>query len=105
MGFTSDHCYRRSVGFFTEAAILEGRPQICQVYLRYQDLQRHSITFEINDSALTENGFTCYDVSEDTVTSTRPTLRIKVYLARKFSENMPTVTSTTSIRIKVYSHS
>ena len=30
-----------------------------QVYLRYQDPSHRSTTFEIDDSALTENGFTC----------------------------------------------
>ena len=33
-------------------------PEVLQVYLRYQDIANHTITFEIDDSGLTENGFT-----------------------------------------------
>ena len=36
-----------------------GRPQLHQVYLRYQGTPRRTVTsFEIDDSAITENGFT-----------------------------------------------
>ena len=38
----------------------ENFPQLRQVYLRYQDMACN-ITFEIDDSAITENGFTCSD--------------------------------------------
>ena len=30
-----------------------------QVYLRYQDTPNHAVTFEVDDSGLIENGFTC----------------------------------------------
>ena len=30
-----------------------------QVYLRYQDIPNHEVTFEVDDSGLTENEFTC----------------------------------------------
>ena len=59
-----------------------------QVYLRYQDPLHPNATFEIDNSALTENGFTCCD--------TYP---------KKFSGDMLTLTSTDPLCIKVYSDS
>ncbi|KIM68396.1 hypothetical protein SCLCIDRAFT_20314 [Scleroderma citrinum Foug A] len=59
--------------------------QLRQVYLRYQVLPHRDITFEIDDSALTENGFTCcaaypeeYTGNTLTMTSDHP-LCVKVY--------------------------
>ena len=76
--------YRRKVpylGLFSPGA----PPQFRQVYLKYQDPPHCNTTFEIDDSALAENGFTCRDVypkefvgSTVTLTSTDP-LCIKVY--------------------------
>jgi len=67
------------------AQMLEGPPQFHQVYLRYQDLPHRNTTFEIDDSALTENGFTCCDAYPKTfirdtlmLSNTGP-LCIKVY--------------------------
>ena len=34
-------------------------PEFRQVYLRYQDTLNHAVTFDIDDSGLTENGFIC----------------------------------------------
>ena len=62
--------------------------KLCQVYLRYQDLLHPNATFEIDNNALTENGFTCCD--------TYP---------KKFSGDMLTLTSTDPLCIKVYSDS
>ena len=45
---------------FSHAAKLHSL-QFRQVYLRYQDMPCN-VTFEIDDSAITENGFTCSDV-------------------------------------------
>jgi len=63
---------------------LEG-PQLRQVYLRYQDPPHRNTTFEVDDSTLTENGFTCCDTYPEefpgntlTLTSTDP-LCVKVY--------------------------
>ena len=61
-------------------------PQFCQVYLRYQDLLHCNTTFELDDSTLTENGFTCCDMYPN-----------------KFSSNTITLTSTDSHCVKVYS--
>ena len=36
-----------------------GSPEFRQVYLRYQDTPNHAVTFEVDDSGLTENGFIC----------------------------------------------
>ncbi|KIM58695.1 hypothetical protein SCLCIDRAFT_1218382 [Scleroderma citrinum Foug A] len=63
-------------------------PQLRQVYLRYQDLSHRSTTFEIDDSALTENGITCCDSYPE-----------------KFTGNTLTLTSTNSLCTKVYSDS
>ena len=63
-------------------------PQFHQVYLKYQDPPRCNITFEIDDSALTENGFTCGDA-----------------YPKKFPGNMFTLTSNDPLCIKVYSDS
>ena len=55
-----------------------------QVYLRYQDLPHRNTTFEIDDSALAENGFTCYDTypmkfTGDMLTLTSDSICIRVY--------------------------
>jgi len=68
--------------------MLEEPPQLCQVYLRYQDLPHRNTTFEIDDSALTENGFTCYDA-----------------YPKEFTGNTLTLTNTDLLCIKVYSDS
>jgi len=65
----------------------EGPPQLRQVYLKYQDPPHRSTTFEIDDSALTENGFTCDAYPQ------------------KFTPNTLTLTSTDSLCIKIYSDS
>ena len=61
--------------------------QLRQVYLRYQDLPCGNITFEIDDSALTENGFTFCGAFPE------------------FTGNTLTMTSTNSLCVKVYSDS
>ena len=50
-----------------------------QVYLRYQDTPNHAVTFEIDDSVIIENGFTCSHVDPTnlarntfTLTNTNP---------------------------------
>ena len=59
-----------------------------QVYLRYQDLPHRNATFEIDDSALTEIGFTCCDA-----------------YPKEFTGNTLALTSADSFGIKVYSDS
>ena len=66
----------------------EGPPQLRQVYLRYQDPPHRNATFEINDSTLTENGFTYCGA-----------------YPRNFTGNTFTLTSADSICVKVYSDS
>ena len=44
----------------TRDATLEDSPaEFRQVYLRYQNIPNHAVTFDINDSAIIANGFTC----------------------------------------------
>ena len=69
--------YYRCPGPFVFPEILppEGPPQFRQVYLRYQDPPHRNATFEIDDSSLTENGFSCCDpypneISGNTLTLT-----------------------------------
>jgi len=63
-----------------------GPPQLRQVYLRYQDPPPHrNTTFEVDDSALAEIGFSCRD--------TWP---------KKFTGNTLTLTSTDPLCVKVY---
>ena len=64
----------------------EGPPQFHQVYLRYQDPSHRNTTFEIDDSALTENGFTCCNA-----------------YPKRFTGNTLTLTRTCSLCIRVYS--
>ena len=77
-------CPVRYLGLFPP----EEPPQLRQVYLRYQDPLHCSPTFEIDDSALTENGFTCCNAY--------PT---------KFTGNTLILSSTDPLCIKVYSES
>ncbi|KAL4063526.1 hypothetical protein V8B97DRAFT_1876766 [Scleroderma yunnanense] len=66
----------------------EGTLQFCQIYLRYQDTPHHDVTFEIDDSAVTRNGFTYCDTYPSELTGNRLTL-----------------TGTDPLCVKVYSHS
>ena len=52
----------------TDDAALEDSPtEFRQVYLRYQDPSNHTVTFDIDDSAIIENGFTCaHTIPKDT---------------------------------------
>ncbi|KIM50494.1 hypothetical protein SCLCIDRAFT_1225311 [Scleroderma citrinum Foug A] len=67
---------------------LEGPPQLRQVYLRYQDPSHPNTTFKIDDSALTENGFTCIGA-----------------FPKEFSGSTLTLTSINPLCVKVYSDS
>ncbi|KAL4070148.1 heterokaryon incompatibility protein-domain-containing protein [Scleroderma yunnanense] len=68
-------------GIFPAQGILQFR----QIYLRYQDTPHRDITFEIDDIAITENGFTCCgayppDLARNTFTlTTTDPLCVKVY--------------------------
>jgi len=65
---------------------LEGTLQFRQVYLRYQDTSHRNAAFEIDDSAITENGFTYRGAYPE-----------------KFTGNTFTLTSTDPLCVKVYS--
>ena len=45
-----------------DAALDDSPAEFRQVYLRYQDTPNHIVTFDIDDSAIIENGFTCSHV-------------------------------------------
>ena len=65
---------------------LGGKFKFCQLYLRYQDSDC-DITFEVDDSAVVENGFTHCDVYPS-----------------HFEGKTPTVTGTNPLYVKVYTH-
>ena len=65
----------------------EGTFRFRQIYLRYQDTSYRKATFEIDDSAITERGFTHHSAYPE-----------------KFKENMFILTSTDPLCIKVYSN-
>ena len=52
----------------TTAGVLEASPaEFHQVYLRYQDTSNHTVTFDIDDSGVIENGFiSSHAIPEDT---------------------------------------
>jgi len=77
--------YRYKVPYFGR---FPAEVQLRQVHLRYQDPPHLNITFEVDDSALAENGFTCCDACP-----------------KKFTGNTLMLTSTDSLCIKVYSDS
>ena len=65
-----------------------GSVKFCQVYLQYQDMRNDNVTFEIDDSTIIENGFTCSNMSfqertgnslESLTASTSPSCQVKVY--------------------------
>ena len=65
----------------------EGTFQFRQIYLRYQDTSYRKATFEIDDSAITERGFTCRNA-----------------YPVKFTGNSFVLTSTDPLCVKVYSN-
>ena len=61
------------------ATVKESSAEFRQVYLRYQDTPNHTVTFEIDDSVIIENGFICSHVDPTnlarntfTLTNTNP---------------------------------
>ena len=65
----------------------EGTSQFRQIYLRYQDTSYRKATFEIDDSAITERGFTYRNAYPE-----------------KFTGNTLSLTSTDPLCVKVYSN-
>ena len=67
-----------------DAALDDSPTEFRQVYLRYQDPSNHTVTFDINDSAIIENGFICSHVDPGhtgntfTLTNTNPCC-VKIY--------------------------
>ena len=65
---------------------LEDSPaEFRQVYLRYQDTPNHTVTFDIDDSGIIENGFTCTHVNP-----------------KNLAGNMLTLTNTNPFCVKTY---
>ena len=71
--------------YFASPMDVERTFQFRQVYLRYQDTHRE-VTFEIDDSAIIANGFTCPNMDPSELT-----------------ENMLTPTGASSLCVRVYS--
>ena len=63
-----------------QEANLGDSPEPRQVYLRYQDTPNHAVTFEVDDSGLTENGFTCPEHKRNifTLTNANPSC-VRIY--------------------------
>ena len=67
-----------------EATFDDSPTEFRQVYLRYQDVSNHTVTFDIDDSAIITNGFTCsHEDPRDTgntftLTNTNP-YSVKIY--------------------------
>ena len=58
-----------------DAALEDSPPEFHQVYLRYQDTPNHTVTFDIDDSGIIENGFTsCTYVNPKNLTGNTVTL-------------------------------
>ena len=80
--------YYRCLGMSGRALrVLRKVSQFRQVYLRYQDIPSCNVTFEIDDSGVTENGFTEATATKDTATLTLTANRhhIRVYFERRGS--------------------
>ncbi|KIM53204.1 hypothetical protein SCLCIDRAFT_1223016, partial [Scleroderma citrinum Foug A] len=87
LAFWESNYYRYpELPFVVPDKLPEGPLQLRQVYLRYQDPPHPNTTFEIDDSALTKNGFTS----------------IGAY-PKKFSGSTLTLTRTNPLCIKIYS--
>ena len=72
----------------TGGAALEDSPAgFRRVYLRYQDTPNHTVTFDIDDSAIIENGFTCSSAAPENLTG-----------------NTFTFTNSNSFCVKTYYH-
>ena len=82
LALRNSNFYRYSWTFDTP---LENFLQFRQIYLRYQDIPCN-VTFEIDDSAITENGFTCSELpwmeNKSTLTAT-DTFRVRTYSERQ----------------------
>ena len=76
--------YYRCLGM--SKRVLKENSRFRQVYLGYQDIPSYNITFQIDDSAVTENGFTETYATEDmdtlTLTATDP-YRIRRYYEKQ----------------------
>ena len=72
----------------TGHAALEDSPaEFRQVYLRYQDTPNHTVTFDIDDSGITENGFICSRVDPEGLTgNTVPLTNINPFCVKTYSE-------------------
>ena len=57
-----------------DAVLEDSPPEFHQVYLQYQDTSNHTVTFDIVDSGIIENGFTCIRVKPENLTGNTLTL-------------------------------
>ena len=70
-----DSNYYRYPSTWPYDTTLENSPaEFRQVYLRYQDTPNHTVTFDIDDSAIIDNGFTCSHMVPKNLTGNTPTL-------------------------------
>ena len=69
-----------------QEADLGDSPEFRQVYLRYQDTPIHAVTFEINDSNLTENGFTCSNEHPEEHTGNFTLTDVNPFSVKTYSE-------------------
>ena len=73
-------------------ATLEDSPvEFHQVYLRYQDIPNHAVTFDIDDSAIIANGFTCSREAPTNLTGNAFTLtNINPFCVKTYSQERHT---------------
>ena len=71
----------------TRDATLEDSPaEFRRVYLRYQDIPNHTVTFDIDDSTIIENGFTCYHVGPGDTGNTFTLTNTDPFCVKTYSE-------------------
>ena len=76
--------------FVTRDATLEDSPaEFRQVYLRYQDIPNHAVTFDIDDSAIIANGFTCSRENPRNLTGNTFTLtNTNIFYVKTYSQEL-----------------
>ena len=71
----------------TEDAALEDSPtEFHQVYLRYQDPSNHTLTFDISDGAIIENGFICSHADPRDIGNTFILTNMNPFYVKTYSE-------------------
>ena len=79
--------YYRYPSTLDRDALGDSPAEFHQVYLRYQDTSNHTVTFDIDDSGIIENGFTCTHVYPENLAGNTLTLtNTNCFCVRTYSE-------------------